>query len=94
MIRLIGRLVCADSDEMAIVLRHLDRHIELTRAESGCLHFSVEQTGDPLVWAVLERFEDQAAFDSHQARVRASEWGQMTSGIKRDYVVVADRGDV
>lgn len=93
MITLTGRLVCADGDEAAIVLRHLERHIELTRAEPGCLQFSVERIADPLVWAVQERFVDQAAFDSHQSRVRASEWGQATSGIKRDYVVVADPGD-
>lgn len=87
-----GRLVCADSDEAALVLQHLPRHIELTHAEAGCLRFDVEPTDDPLVWEVSERFVDQDAFDAHQARVRASEWGRGTSHIARDYVieVVAD----
>lgn len=86
-VELTGRLVCEHDGEAKIVLRHLPRHIELTRAEAGCLHFDVKQTGDPLVWTVSERFVDQAAFDVHQARVGASEWGRATAGIKRDYVV-------
>lgn len=86
-VKLTGRLVCADDDEAAAVLRHLPRHVELTRAETGCLHFTVEPTEDPLVWNVSEVFVDQAAFDTHRARVQASEWGAATSGIRRDYVV-------
>ena len=87
LVQLTGRLVCADDDEAATVRRHLPRHVELTRAETGCLHFEVEPTDDPRVWMVSERFVDQAAFDSHQTRVRASEWGRATSGIRRDYVI-------
>ena len=87
MIELTGCLVCADGEEMKIVERHLPRHIELTREEAGCLHFDVVQTEDPLVWSVIERFADQSAFDAHQARVRASDWGRATAGIKRDYVI-------
>ncbi|MBG9885199.1 MULTISPECIES: antibiotic biosynthesis monooxygenase [Bacteria] len=89
-IRLTGRLLCADKIEAAIVLRHLDQHIALTRAEPGCLQFNVEPTGDPLVWTVRERFVDQTAFDAHQSRVRASEWGRATARIKRGYVIVPD----
>lgn len=87
-----GLLVCANRDEAAVVLRHLHRHIELTNAEAGCLQFDVEPTNDPFVWEVSERFVDQEAFDAHQARVLASEWGRATSHITRDYVVqvVAD----
>lgn len=89
MISLAGQLVCVDTNEAAIVLRHLDQHVALTCAEPGCLHFTVTPTGDPLVWTVHERFVDQAAFDLHQARAQASEWGRATAGIKRDYVVAA-----
>lgn len=87
-----GLLVCANSDEAAVVLHHLPRHIELTNAEAGCLRFDVESTNDPLVWDVSERFVNQEAFDAHQARVRASEWGRATSGIARDYVVETATG--
>lgn len=86
-VELEGRLICEDDQEAKIVRRHLPRHIELTRAESGCLHFDVEQTDDPLVWTVSEKFVSQAAFDTHQARVGASDWGRATAGIKRDYVI-------
>ena len=82
-----GRLICADGNEADIVACYLDRHVELTRAESGCLHFSVEPTADPLVWMVSERFVDKHAFDSHQARVRVSDWGRVTEGIMREYTI-------
>lgn len=91
-VELTGRLICADAEEAAIVRRYLPRHLELTRAEAGCLHFEVAQTEDPLVWAVAERFADQAAFDAHQARVRVSDWGQATAGIRRDYVISGGGG--
>lgn len=87
MVELTGRLVCEHDREAEIVLRHLPRHIELTRAEAGCLQFDVTQTGDPLVWTVSERFVDRAAFDAHQARVAASEWGRATAGIERNYQI-------
>lgn len=92
-IELTGRLVCKTSSEVAIVDRELPRHVELTRAEPGCVHFVVERTDDPLVWNVSERFADRASFEAHQERVRASEWGQATLGIERDYEIVAVTDD-
>ncbi|MGY5766306.1 putative quinol monooxygenase [Brachybacterium sp. DNPG3] len=86
-ITLDGRLICATEDEAAVVRAQLPRHVELTRSEAGCLRFTVEPTEDPLVWTVSERFADRAAFDAHQARVRASEWGSVTAGIARDYTI-------
>lgn len=79
-----GLLLCADSDEVAVVLHHFPRHIEVINAEAGCLRFNVEPTNDPLVWDISERFVDQKAFDARQARVRAGEWGQSTSHIARN----------
>ena len=73
-----------------MVRRHLPRHVELTRAEPGCLRFDVESSSDPLVWTVFEEFVDRAAFDAHQARVRSSEWGRETAGIERHYVIESD----
>lgn len=86
-IELTGRLLCADLDEAAAVRRHLPQHVALTLAEPGCLRFAVEPTEDPLVWNVSELFVDRAAFDAHQARVRASPWFEVTSEIARDYAV-------
>lgn len=91
-VELTGRLLCADRDEAETVARHLPRHIELTRAEPGCLRFDVVQTEDPLIWTVAERFADEAAFEAHQARVRASEWGRVTAGITRDYAIARSEG--
>ena len=67
--------------------QYLPRHIELSRPEPGCIHFDVVQTEAPFVWTVAQQFEHQVAFDSHQKRVKNSEWGRATAGIKRDYVV-------
>ncbi|WP_236967681.1 putative quinol monooxygenase [Microbacterium aurantiacum] len=86
-VELRGRLVCADTDAAATVVRQLPLHTALSRAEPGCLRFEVTATADPLVWEVAERFADRAAFDAHQARVAASEWGRATAGIAREYAV-------
>lgn len=91
-VELQGRLICERDEDMEVVRRHLPRHIELTRAESGCLRFEVEQSDDPLVWIVFEKFESQTAFDLHQARVETSDWGRATAGIKRDYVILQGDG--
>jgi quinol monooxygenase YgiN len=84
-IRLTGKLVCRNAAEAAIVATHLPEHIELTRAERGCLSFEVAATDEPLVWTVEERFASEDAFASHQARVAESGWGRSTAGIERQY---------
>ncbi len=86
-VTLSGQLVCADDREADIVSRHLPRHVELTRAEPGCLSFQVRPTGDPRVWQVDECFADAAAFAAHQERVASSRWGRATAGIERRYAV-------
>jgi len=86
-VRLAGELICASNEEAEIVERHLPRHIGLTRAEPGCLHFEVLSTPGGRVWTVKERFVDGAAFGAHQRRVGNSEWGQVTAGIERSYTV-------
>lgn len=92
-ISLEGRLICADEAEADTVRAHLPEHIALTRAEPGCLRFEVAATGDPLIWSVSELFATQEAFDAHQARVRASEWGRATVGIRREYEIAEVEGD-
>lgn len=82
-----GRLVCRDEVEAAAVRDGLPHHLELTRAEPGCVSFEVRATADPLVWLVEELFVDAEAFEAHTARAAASEWGRATTGIERRYVV-------
>lgn len=84
---LTGRLICADAVERDIVKRFLADHIDETRAETGCLSFSVEPTTDIGIWLVAEEFVDQAAFEAHQQRVAASAWGRATAAIRRDYTI-------
>lgn len=88
-----GHIVVPRPDLPAVV-EALPRHIELTRAEPGCLVFEVTQDAtDPFVFHVYEQFIDRAAFEHHQARVHASDWGAMTQGVERFYTVSGDRDD-
>ncbi len=90
MITLNGFLRCRTAEEATIVSHYLPEHRQLSLAEEGCLHFSVTQTADPLVWRVEESFVDQEAFNIHQQRVKASIWGEKTLGIPRDYKIVEE----
>lgn len=87
-VRLRGRLICASAAEVEMVRACLPEHIRLTRAEPGCLAFTVEPTPEPLVWWVEERFLDKAAFADHQSRTRASAWWAGTAGIMRNYEII------
>lgn len=85
MITLTGTLICLTAQDSAIVARFLPGHIELSRAEHGCLWFRVDQSDDPLIWTLDEGFADAAAFAAHQARTRASVWWDATQHIGRDF---------
>ncbi|MET3176830.1 UNVERIFIED_ORG: quinol monooxygenase YgiN [Arthrobacter sp. UYCu721] len=82
-----GQLVCNDQEQVAVVAQHLPLHIELTRAEHGCLSFEVNLTQNPLIWQVDEQFQDAASFRAHQQRVAESEWGRATANIDRHYEI-------
>lgn len=87
-IRVTGRLICATAEEVALVEELLGEHIRLSRAEPGCQRFEVVRSAlDPMVWELDEAFVDAAAFEAHQARLRASEWGRASRHIARDYTV-------
>lgn len=86
-VHLNGHLICSTPDELATVEAYLPDHIRLTRTEPGCLSFEVSQTEDPMVWHVAEVFTDRAAFEAHQRRAQASDWGRATAGIRRAYEV-------
>jgi quinol monooxygenase YgiN len=89
-IRLSGKLICASQEEAALVATHLPEHIRMTRLESGCLSFDVEQTDDSMVWRVEELFSDRPAFEAHQDRVKRSARGAATKAIRREYQISTD----
>lgn len=88
MITVTGQLIAADEDEAGLVRQYLPDHIRLSRAEPGCLTFNVDQTADPLVWALDESFADMTAFQAHQTRTKASIWFEKTAPLKRDFQVL------
>ncbi|MEQ8234297.1 MAG: putative quinol monooxygenase [Gammaproteobacteria bacterium] len=70
------------------VVAELATHVALSRAEAGCLVFEVVQNAaSPTLFAVYEEFSSRHAFDQHQARVRQSRWGRITSDAVRSYEV-------
>ncbi|MBT0727217.1 putative quinol monooxygenase [Rosenbergiella australiborealis] len=90
MVTLNGYLRCRTPEESQIVSQYLPAHRELSLQEAGCIRFSVVQTAEPQVWRVEESFIDYPAFEYHQQRVMASEWGEKTVGIVRDYVITEE----
>jgi quinol monooxygenase YgiN len=84
-VRLTGRLICADAAEARIVADHLPEHVRLSRAEPGCLRFDATPTDDPLIWQIDEAFANEAAFEAHQTRNRASVWWEKSRTIRRDF---------
>ncbi|WP_209427238.1 putative quinol monooxygenase [Pararhodobacter sp. SW119] len=86
-VRVSGHLRCASPQDADLLRQHLPEHVRLSRAEPGCLAFDVSPTQDSLVWRVEETFIDQAAFEFHKARTRASAWWQATAGIARDIAI-------
>lgn len=87
MIRLSGRLVCMTDTERDAVRTHRAAYLAATRAESGCLTVSIDDTDDPMIFDMAECFRDRATFDAHQIRTRDSAWFAATRGILRDFRV-------
>ena len=87
MVTLEGYIIVPAEDLSAVTLA-LPEHIERTLAEPGCLSFSVTPSREnPYRFDVAERFENQAAFDHHQARVQASHWGKVSANVERHYEI-------
>lgn len=64
----------------------LNDHIQLTRAEPGCIFFHVEPDDDhPGRFLVSEAFVDKAAFEVHQARAGNSPWAKASADVSRHY---------
>ncbi len=85
MVALTGRLICADATQMMTALSLLPEHMDLSRAEPGCLRFDLWQDEDPLIWHLSELFVDADAFAAHGARARDSHWGRESAAIGRDF---------
>ena len=78
----------APEDRLAAIRAALPGHIALTRAEPGCIWFNVDPC--PRVagrFLVSECFTDQAAFNDHQVRTKASPWAAIARDIPRSYKV-------
>ncbi len=75
-------------EDLDLVQSELSNHIALTRAESGCVVFRVEQDiENSSRFNVYERFASQEAFEFHQQRVKNSRWGAITKNVARHYSI-------
>ena len=83
-VALSGLLVCADLEQLKIVLDYLPAHIAASRAEPGCLFFDITQSDDPLIWRVEELYTDESALQAHKARTKASLWAEKSAALTRD----------
>lgn len=73
-------------EDLDLVQSELSNHIALTRAESGCVVFRVEQDiENSSRFNVYEKFVSEEAFEFHQQRVKSSRWGAITKNVKRHY---------
>ncbi|ENM3807577.1 MULTISPECIES: putative quinol monooxygenase [Vibrio] len=82
-----GFILVPESD-LELVKNELVNHKRLTLEEIGCITFSVtENSENPLRFDVYEEFTDKAAFDHHQKRVKASNWGKVTVNVERYYEI-------
>ncbi len=92
-VKLSGFIIVPEGD-LDVVLSELPNHIDLTRNEPGCISFQVRQSEtDPHRFDVNETFESRAAFELHQARVRTSRWGAVTSNVARHYEIEEEQPD-
>lgn len=88
---LVRGFITMPRDQIATVMRHLDEHVRLTRAEAGCLKFNANQDGaHPERINVDEAFVDRAAFEAHQARTGKSVWADVTKGMLRTFDITEE----
>ena len=86
-IRLTGH-IDVPQDRLAAVSAALPEHIRLTRAEPGCLSFTVTPDPDRQGrFLVTEQFSSRTSFEAHQARSAASDWARVTAGLPRNYKI-------
>lgn len=79
--------------DLEAVEAELGIHIQLTRAEAGCLVFEIVQDiEDRCRFTVYEEFSDRAFFDHHQSRTQRSKWGEVAANVERHYEIL-EQGD-
>lgn len=82
-----GYIIVPDSD-LDRVQAELPNHIALTRRESGCLVFNVNQDQDNKNrFNVYEEFKDRESFDNHEVRAADSKWATITKNVQRFYEI-------
>lgn len=76
------------AERWGAVREALEDHIALTLQEPGCIKFQVVPCADiERRLLVSEIFEDQQAFEAHQARAKTSPWAEISAGIPREYAM-------
>lgn len=84
-ILLTGTMTC-EAHEVDDVLAILPEHVQLSRAEAGCLQFELWQDElSPRQFHVSEVFRDARAFEAHQDRTQGSDWFRITGHMTRDF---------
>ncbi|ETI60743.1 putative quinol monooxygenase [Marinomonas profundimaris] len=82
-------------EDLYAVLAELPNHITLTQQEAGCITFTVTRdSNNPQRFDVYEEFIDKTAFEKHQARVKASHWGNVTKKVARFYTVTGGESGI
>lgn len=63
-------------------------HVDLSRAEAGCLAFNLEENRDePGRFDLYEEFVDSEAFEVHKRRTADSQWGTLGQDVQKDFEV-------
>jgi len=74
------------AEQWETVSAALPTHVALTHEEPGCISFEVTKCPDvDNRFLVAEIFENQAAFEAHQARTKASDWFKISADCPREF---------
>ncbi|MGB0370557.1 MAG: putative quinol monooxygenase [Opitutales bacterium] len=83
-----GHIQFPQGANLQIIKLALDKHIELTRAEPGCILFEVTAHSEIRGrFNVKEEFESKEAFELHQERTQKSEWAEVSNNGLRHYTI-------
>lgn len=83
---LLSGYIDVPTEHLKSVLLGLPTHIRLSNQEKDCVYFHIRQDPDrPTRFHISEAFKDITGFTRHQARMKNSEWAQITKTVKRTY---------